>query len=314
LEKLASDLPRNWVFVCPADDANCKSNIPPLQVWIEGNDVHESRLTSSGGGAEEIECVTHPNGSGWLGSCFYTFTWTNPSRSCRVQTSEQITKIMPSVIMGVSQRLDTTPLKGGDCPIPSAASLEFTLVPQPPRLSDESREANIEPRPKTTTASAPATGLKPPPETRASAAGPKQPDLSVLTSSERQSIEAACSHAKYIEGPAAYDRCLVRQFEAWTVGAKEPDLSGLTSSERQSIQAACSHAKYIEGPAVYDRCLIQQFDAWAAGPKEPDLSGLTSSERQSIQAACSHAKYIEGPLAYDRCLVRQLEALTKYRQ
>jgi hypothetical protein len=44
--------------------------------------------------------------------------------------------------------------------------------------------------------------------------GPKRPDLSSLTSSERQSIEAACSHAKYIEGPAAYDRCLVRQLEA----------------------------------------------------------------------------------------------------
>lgn len=162
------------------------------------------------------------------------------------------------------------------------------------------------------TANVPATGSNVPAETRLSSSA--QPDLSGLTSSERQSIEAACSHAKYIEGPAAYDRCLVRQLGAWTVGPEEPDLSSLTSSERQSIEAACSHAKYIEGPAAYDRCLIRQFDAWATGPKEPDLSGLTSSERQSIEAACSHAKYIEGPLAYDRCLVRQLEAFTNYRR
>jgi hypothetical protein len=89
----------------------------------------------------------------------------------------------------------------------------------------------------------------------------RQPDLSVLTSSERQSIEAACSHAKYTEGPAAYDRCLGRQLEEWTVGPKEPDLSSLTFSKRQSIEAECSHAKYMEGPAAYDRCLVRQLGA-----------------------------------------------------
>ncbi len=51
-----------------------------------------------------------------------------------------------------------------------------------------------------------------PAETRASLS--KQPELSGLTSSERQSIEAACSHAKYSEGPAAYDQCLHRQLVA----------------------------------------------------------------------------------------------------
>ena len=94
------------------------------------------------------------------------------------------------------------------------------------------------------------TALKPPPETRA---GPKQPDLSSLTSSERQSIESACSYAKYNQGPAAYDQCLVRQFEGWKLGPKQPDLSGLTSSERQSSESACSYAKYNQGPAAYNR-------------------------------------------------------------
>jgi len=148
------------------------------------------------------------------------------------------------------------------------------------------------------------------PHTRSSA----QPNFSGLTPSERQSIESACSHAKYLEGPAAYDQCLNRQFEAWVSGPREPDLSALSYTERQSIQSACSHAKYLEGPAAYDRCLVRQLGIWEAGPRQPDLSALTPSERQSIQSACSHSKYLEGPAAYNRCLVRQLEALNNYRR
>lgn len=150
-----------------------------------------------------------------------------------------------------------------------------------------------------------------PPEKRA---GPKQPDLSRLTSSERPSLESACSYAKYNQGPAAYDQCLVLQFERWNVGPKQPDLSSLASPERQSIESACSYAKYNQGPAAYNQCLIRQLQEWTAGPKRPDLSSLNHSERQSIESACSYAKYNQGPAAYNRCLVRQLETLTNYRQ
>lgn len=142
----------------------------------------------------------------------------------------------------------------------------------------------------------------------------RQPDLSSLTSSERQSIEAACSSAKYNQGPAAYDQCLVRQFDEWRAGPRQPDLSTLSSPERQSIEAACSSAKYNQGPAAYNHCLVRQFEEWTAGPKRPDLSSLNSSERQSIESACSSAKYNQGPAAYNGCLVRQLEALKNYRQ
>jgi hypothetical protein len=162
------------------------------------------------------------------------------------------------------------------------------------------------------TPNAPATVARPATENRAWSS--KQSDLSGLTSSEHQSIEAACSQAKYLEGPAAYDQCISRQLQAWTLGPRHPDLSGLTSSEHQSIEAACSQAKFLEGPAAYDSCLVRQLQAWSAGPKQPNLSGLTSSEHQSIEAACSQAKFLEGPAAYDRCLVRQLQALTNYRQ
>jgi hypothetical protein len=187
-------------------------------------------------------------------------------------------------------------------------------VPSSPQLSHvPSASQALPPAENLTvrTPDAPATGSKPPAETRS---GPRQPDLSGMTFSERQSIEAACSHEKYSLGPAAYDQCLVRQVKTWTEGSKQPDLSGMTFSERQSIEAACSHEKYSLGPSAYDQCLVRQFEKWTVGPKQPDLSGLTHSERQSIEAACSHEKYSLGPAAYDQCLVRQLQALTNYRQ
>jgi curved DNA-binding protein CbpA len=39
---------------------------------------------------------------------------------------------------------------------------------------------------------------------------PLRPDLSALSDDDRSSIEVACRNAKYKEGPAAYDRCLMR--------------------------------------------------------------------------------------------------------
>jgi hypothetical protein len=138
----------------------------------------------------------------------------------------------------------------------------------------------------------------------------QQPDLSTLTSPERQSIESACSHDKYINGPAAYNRCLGTQLGLLSTAPTRPDLSGLSSSERQSIESACSHDKYINGPAAYDRCLVNQLGLLSTSPQRPDLSGLSSSERQSIESACSHDKYINGPAAYDRCLVHQLGLLS----
>ena len=44
----------------------------------------------------------------------------------------------------------------------------------------------------------------------------RTPDLSKLSAAERQSIESACSAAKYLEGPAAYNRCLRNQLNALT--------------------------------------------------------------------------------------------------
>ncbi|MBF0185975.1 MAG: peptidoglycan-binding protein [Magnetococcales bacterium] len=88
----------------------------------------------------------------------------------------------------------------------------------------------------------------------------KRPDLSRLSSSEKQSIESACSVDKYSNGPAAYNKCLNKQLEAMSgQGTKQPDLSRLSSSEKQSIESACSVDKYSNGPAAYNYCLSQQL-------------------------------------------------------
>jgi len=88
---------------------------------------------------------------------------------------------------------------------------------------------------------------------------PTRPDLSRLSVPEQQSIEAACSQAKYLEGPAAYNRCLEDQLARLSRAPRRPDLSRLSGPEEQSIEAACSQAKYLEGPAAYNRCLVNQL-------------------------------------------------------
>ena len=86
-----------------------------------------------------------------------------------------------------------------------------------------------------------------------------RPDVSGLSAPEQQSIEAACSHAKYLEGPAAYNACLQGQL-ARLGTTKRPDISALSGAEQQSIESACSQAKYLQGPAAYDSCLARQLE------------------------------------------------------
>lgn len=130
-----------------------------------------------------------------------------------------------------------------------------------------------------------------------------------LSDPERQSIEAACSTDKYLNGPAAYNTCLKRQLAALSPQNRRPDLSHLQGEERQSIEAACSSDKYLNGPAAYNACLRRQLASLSPQNRRPDLSGLSSEERQSIESACSSDKYLNGPAPYNACLRRQLAAL-----
>jgi hypothetical protein len=143
-------------------------------------------------------------------------------------------------------------------------------------------------------------------ERRAPSAAPIQ-----LSRPERESLEAACSTDKYVNGPAAYRACIDRQTAALRAGVRRPNLSALSSAETQSIEAACSTDKYVNGPAAYNKCLSNQLASLSGQSGRPDLSRLSSSERQSIEAACSTDKYVNGPAAYNSCLNTQLVALDR---
>lgn len=133
-----------------------------------------------------------------------------------------------------------------------------------------------------------------------------------LSPAESDSLEAACSTDKYLNGPAAYRACIERQKAALVAGVRRPNLNSLSSAEQQSIEAACSTDKYLNGPAAYNRCLKNQLAAMSGkGAKHPNLSRLSSPERQSIEAACSTDKYLNGPAAYNRCLNNQLVELER---
>ena len=136
-----------------------------------------------------------------------------------------------------------------------------------------------------------------------------QPNLSGLSSDERQSIESVCSSSKAAYGPAAYYECLQKQIASLSSGPRAPNLSGLSSDERQSIESVCSSSKAAYGPAAYYECLQKQIASLSSGPRAPrqsrlisdeheaisephtlDLSILSTDEREAIDFACRKAK------------------------
>jgi len=156
--------------------------------------------------------------------------------------------------------------------------------------------------------SAPSQPTQPRPEVRAPAETTDGGTVH-LSGPEEESVEAACSSDKYLNGPAAYRSCREGQIAQLRNGPRRPDLSGLASAERESIEAACSSDKYLNGPAVYNRCLTTQLRALGANNRRPSLDSLSSPERESIEAACSSDKYLNGPAAYNQCLSNQLALL-----
>lgn len=85
------------------------------------------------------------------------------------------------------------------------------------------------------------------------------PNLSRLNDDERQSIEMACNSDKVLNGPAAYDKCLIHQLSRMTPDIRFPNLSVLSEDEKQSIQMACNSDKVLNGPSDYDRCLSRKL-------------------------------------------------------
>ena len=170
-----------------------------------------------------------------------------------------------------------------------------------------SRFASVSAAPRVTAPTKPAA-VQPSPEARATA--PVNAAIQ-LSRPEEESVEAACSSDKYLNGPAAYRGCRERQLAELRNGLRRPDLRKLASAERESIEAACSSDKYLNGPAAYNRCLTEQLTALGSSNRRPSLNALSGSERESIEAACSSDKYLNGPAAYNQCLSGQLAMLER---
>ena len=149
---------------------------------------------------------------------------------------------------------------------------------------------------------------QPQPKPEASFSAPDNAAIK-LSGLEVESLEAACSSDKYLNGPAAYRTCKEQQIAQLRNGPRRPNLSGLVSAERESIEAACSTDKYLNGPAAYNLCLVNQLRTLGSDNRRPSLVSLSSSERESIEAACSSDKYLNGPAAYNQCLSNQMAML-----
>ncbi|MCM8627088.1 hypothetical protein [Accumulibacter sp.] len=157
----------------------------------------------------------------------------------------------------------------------------------------------------------------PPPVAQTVAAAPSLPasqpssvsSAQNLTTAERESLEAACSQDKYLNGPAAYNQCLVNQLAAVNGQSGRPNLSGLNTAEHESIEAACSQDKYLNGPAAYNSCLNRQLAALSKSGSRPSLAGLSSNDRNAVEMACSQDKYLNGPAAYNSCMSRELASM-----
>ena len=134
-------------------------------------------------------------------------------------------------------------------------------------------------------------------------------EISGLTSDERRSIEAVCSHAKYNQGPAAYNACVSKHMASLRSAPSRPDLSRLSSEERRSIESVCSQAKYNQGPVPYNACLSKHLASLGSSSPGPNLSRFSKEEMRSIESVCSHAKYNQGPAAYNACLSKHAASL-----
>jgi DnaJ domain len=236
----------------------------------------------------------------------------SPAKAVQQRTTQFAVTQIPTISSPTSPKLIAPPY--ANIPRASPKASEKLALP----YSTKTRQEMNAPRPSagepqgrghtepSPTAMKPVNTSQPTTERQPSTVPQSVPNMS---SDERASLEAACSQAKYLLGPASYDRCVAEQLSSLAKAPKRPDLSGLSGPERQSIDAACSQAKYLLGPASYNRCLVEQLRSLAKAPKRPDLSGLSGPERQSIEAACSQAKYLLGPAAYNRCLAEQLSSL-----
>lgn len=96
---------------------------------------------------------------------------------------------------------------------------------------------------------------------------PGGPDMTGLSSGERDAAESACHTARAV-GDAAYSRCLRQQTAELAAEPIRPDLSSFSAADRESIRTACSAASR-RGAAEYDRCLVRFARTLSAAETSP---------------------------------------------
>src|SRR5215472_6973077 len=137
------------------------------------------------------------------------------------------------------------------------------------------------------------------------------PDLSKLSSEDRDMIDSACSSERTFDGPAAYYACVRKQLARFKASKGPPDLDNLSSEDRDMIDSACSSERTFDGPAAYYACVRKQLARFKASKGPPDLDNLSSEDRDMIDSACSSERTFDGPAAYYACVRKQLAAMPR---
>jgi hypothetical protein len=133
-----------------------------------------------------------------------------------------------------------------------------------------------------------------------------QPDLSNISSANRDMIESACSGDRILNGPAAYYSCLRREVNALQASQGDPDLTTIPRAERSMIESACSGDRILQGPAAYYNCVRRQLAALASNqpPKavaQPAEAGSTSpSEVPKLSGQDGSTSPAEEPRVADK--------------
>lgn len=146
-----------------------------------------------------------------------------------------------------------------------------------------------------------------------SSQAPGKPDLSAVSSDEREAIERTCDYDRRVNGPAQYYACLRRELGSLSAYRGKPDLSRASPDEREAIERTCDYDRRVNGPARYYGCLTREVSNLSSFQGKPDLSGVSSSERDAMERTCDYDRRVNGPARYYACLTRELSSLRGLR-
>jgi len=142
-----------------------------------------------------------------------------------------------------------------------------------------------------------------------SSQAPGKPDLSAVSSDEREAIERTCDYDQRVNGPAQYYACLRRELRSLSAYRGKPDLSRASPDEREAIERTCDYDRRVNGPASYYGCLTREVSSLRSFQGKPDLSGVSPSEREAMERTCDYDRRVNGPARYYACLTSEVNSL-----